>query len=736
MTHSTEIVHEFLIESHENLDELDRDLVALEQDPDSAELLGRIFRTIHTIKGTCGFLGFSKLERVTHAGENLLSRLRDGELRLVPDITTGLLRLVDAVRQILGHIEVDGGEGDEEFRVLIECLVALQQAQDAIQVDDDCQASLLAEPDSCSGVQGKQSAQVQEERPTESDAPPIDPRSSQLSDGSIRVDVGLLDKLMNQVGELVLARNQILQFTSSLQDASFLSTSQRLNLITTELQEGVMKTRMQPIGNVWAKFPRVVRDLAHQCGKQVHIEMEGRETELDKTIIEAIKDPLTHLVRNAVDHGLEPPEQRKAAGKPETGRLLFRAFHEGGQVNIEVIDDGAGLNLPKIRQRAIDRGIITSEQSTRMSDRDAAMLIFSPGFSTAAQITNVSGRGVGMDVVKSNVEKIGGTVDIVSEPGKGSIVKLKIPLTLAIIPALIVTCAGDRFAIPQVSLLELVRLEGDAAQNGIERLNGALVYRLRGQLLPIIYLKEELGIDSSADTGATDGVVNIVVLQADGQQFGLVVDAINDTEEIVVKPLGAQLKTIPTYAGATIMGDGTVALIIDVLSTAQQACILARGRDSRLSSQSESAEQRSSDHQSLLILAVGDRRVAIPTSLVARLEEISPSDIENADGQQMIQYRGQILPLIRMADVLGVTSAADPERPLQLVIYREGEQSVGLVVDRIADIVESSLDIQRTSPSQEIIAAAVIQQRVTELLDLPAIIRQCHRTPFIEPSVV
>src|SRR5579864_4796331 len=416
-------------------------------------------------------------------------------------------------------------------------------------------------------------------------------RGQSASDSTIRVDVGQLDRLMNRVGELVLLRNQIVQYTNSTEDSELLATSQRLNLLTTELQEGVMKTRMQPIGNIWSKFPRTVRDVALGCGKQVRIEMEGKETELDKTIIEAIKDPLTHIVRNSVDHGIESPEARTAAGKNPEGRLFLRAFHEGGQVNIEITDDGAGLDFEKIRNKAIQKGMISADQAARMTEREITNLIWLPGFSTADKVTNVSGRGVGMDVVKTNIEKIGGTVDVQSKLGKGSTVRMKIPLTLAIIPALIVTTAGDRYAIPQVSLLELVRLEGEQARKGLELVNGAPVYRLRGKLLPLVYLKRELRADTQEQGVASPKTesqsVNIVVLRADDRAFGLIVDEINDTEEIVVKPLSKQLKSINTYAGATIMGDGRVALILDVLGLAQRANVVNEVRDRAIADKDE-----------------------------------------------------------------------------------------------------------------------------------------------------
>ncbi len=761
------IIREFLVESYENLDQLDRDLVTLERDPTNRERLASIFRTIHTIKGTCGFFGFSKLEAVTHVGENLLSKLRDGELVLDPERASALLALVDAVRQMLAAIESTGQEGDGDYTTLIATLTSLQEqpasqdpAPKAITPNRERTGSdappapksigeILVEsgqatPEEVESALRQQQAgdprrlgeilveqrSVQPQEVLQALKAQQEPSTSALSESNIRVDVGLLDKLMNLVGELVLARNQILQFTATQKDTTFLSTTQRLNLITTELQEGVMKTRMQPIGNIWNKFPRVVRDLAVICHKQVRIEMEGKDTELDKTIIEAIKDPLTHVVRNAVDHGIESPEVRKARGKPVEGFLCLRAFHEGGQVNIEITDDGAGIDSEKVKAKAVERGLISREQAARMSDREATHLIFLPGFSTADRITNVSGRGVGMDVVKTNIEKIGGTVDIQSQVGQGTSLKIKIPLTLAIIPALIVTSGGDRYAIPQVSLLELVRLEGDQARRGIEKIHGAPVYRLRGNLLPLVYLNQQLRVE---DTASLDrDTVNIVVLQADDRQFGLVVEAINDTEEIVVKPLGKQLKGIPVFAGATIMGDGRVALILDVLGIAQSAGVVSEVRDRALTEKNAREQSRRLDQQTLLLFALGRTgRMAIPLSMVARLEEIPAEQVEHADGQEVVQYRGQILPLLRLSTLLGV-ECSDSQDPLQVIVYTEQGRSVGLVVDRILDIVETTVQTKPGIRRKGVIGSTVIQQRVTDLLDVREVIRTADASFFTE----
>ncbi len=756
-----QLIKDLLIESTEGLDRFDREMLVLEKGQGTPETLNVIFRVIHTIKGTAGCLGLPKIESVAHVGENLLDTLRGGKLTTTPEMITTLLAYADALRAMLNNLENTGNEGSADYSILLQQLQDFQTGKSPSSSAAPAPAPAPAAKQTW-GLFDDESAvpavpvAVVASIPPASDAPPSTPsapppppvlvenagvekegaaRGHSVSDSAIRVDVGQLDKLMNLVGELVLARNQIVQFTNQAQDATFINASQRLNNITTELQEGVMKTRMQPIGNIWAKFPRVVRDVSLELGKSVQLVMEGKETDLDRTIIEAIKDPLTHIVRNAIDHGIEMPDARRAAGKPEEGVLILRAFHEGGQVNIEIMDDGHGINVARVKQKAVEKGLVTPENAARMSDRESFNLIFLPGFSTAEKITNVSGRGVGMDVVKTNIEKIGGSVDVHSEAGHGSTIKIKIPLTLAIIPALIVTSRSERFAIPQVSLLELVRLEADQAKKGIEMLYGAPVYRLRGQLLPLAYLNKELALDPSASTPAAPGTtdargseaaaVNIVILQADGRQFGLVVDEINDTEEIVVKPLAKQFKGINCFAGATIMGDGKVALILDVLGLAQHANVINEVRDRSLTDKVKT-DGRASDRQTLLLFDVGaGGRMAIPLSMVARLEEFPRSQVERSGSQEVVQYRGQILPLIRVADYVRAAAGADSQGGdlMQVVVYSEQGRSVGLVVGSINDIVEEAVTVKRDAAGDGILGSAVIQNKVTDLLDVAAVIR-------------
>ena len=734
-----EIIGEFLVESHENLDQLDRDLVALERDPGSTALLSSVFRTIHTIKGTSGFLAFHTLESVTHVGESLLARLRDGQMALTPELTTLLLEVVDAVRALLAEIEQSGGEGEVTYdglvarlTVVLETGTATPSAAPVQPEAAEPQGPLLGEilvergtvtPDDVAIALAEQS--LGDPRPVgeilvdggvaSDDVLDAVHQQSEtrrsVADSTIRVDVGLLDSLMNLVGELVLTRNQMLQRAASREDVELTRTTHRLNLIAGELQEGVMKTRMQQIDTVWSKLPRVVRDLSVQLGKSVELVMDGRETELDKTILEAVRDPLTHLVRNSIDHGIETPEARAAAGKPAEGTLTLRAFHEGGQVNIEIADDGAGIDPSKLRDKAVSKGMLTREAAAALSDHEATNLIFAAGFSTAAAVTNVSGRGVGMDVVKTNIEKIGGSIDLASEVGRGTTVRIRIPLTLAIIPALVVTAASNRYAIPQVNLLELVRLEAEQARTAIETVHGAPVYRLRGRLLPLVDLREQLELEP-----AGEGTTYVVVLQADNEEYGLVVDDILDTEEIVVKPLGSQLRSIPLYAGATIMGDGAVALILDATAIARKAGMTS---ESAHAVRAESVATTSGDLTSLLVVALGDgRRAAVPLEAVDRLEEVERRNIERAGSHDVVQYRGSILPLVHLDHVLMAHGPGDVPDRYQVVVCRSHGQCVGLVVAGIVDIVTTDLSVRTSLDTTGDSGSAVVNGHVTELVDI------------------
>lgn len=823
-TSNDEILREFLQETHENLLLLDSDLLTLEKNPSEKSTLAQVFRTLHSVKGTAGFMGLVKLQAVAHSAESLLSRLRAGDFRFNPAIATALLKVVDAIREILANIESTGDEGPGDYSAVQAEVDRLRESggqntptslppdsmQPASGVTDSSSPALLHPSESASteavaeaqtasddsvaaeaaigatvmmspivlpapqpsisqpvtaslpvvpeipSASTPASAPVPTTAPTttSSRAPTaapaaaevIESRNASVADASIRVDVGLLDKLMTLVGELVLARNQIVQYSARHEDDGFLGAVQRLNLLTTELQASVMKTRMQPIGNVLNKFPRIVRDLAIACGKKVRFEMDGQETELDKTLIEAIRDPLTHMVRNAIDHGIETPDVRRSRQKPEEGRLRMDAFHEGGKVVIEIADDGAGIDVARVREKAINNKLVSPEMMARMSQQEILRLVFLPGFSTTDRVTQFSGRGVGMDVVRINIERIGGTVDIESTPGQGTTIRTKIPLTLAIIPALIIVSGGERYAIPQVSLLELVWLDPEQAQRGIERMHGAPVYRLRGNLLPLVFLDEQLQLEMEMDRGAEQDL-NIVVVQADDRPFGLVVDAIRDTEEIVVKPLQKQLKGVSVFAGAAIMGDGRVALVLDVLGLAQRANVTSGAKSRSLSEQDHRAPQAASEGESLLFFEPrGGGHMAIPMSLVARLEEFPRTMLEYLGQREVVQYRGEILPLVDVSEQLeqlrcgssrfasdrqsatrkkanGNTSDSSGDS-LSVVVCTGHNQRVGLVVEKILDIGNDEILARSRADRPGVLFTAVVKGRVTEFPDVAAIVRE------------
>lgn len=497
-----------------------------------------------------------------------------------------------------------------------------------------------------------------------------------------------------------------------------------------------MKTRMQPIEHVWSKMPRIVRDLAAACHREVQLEMTGGDTELDRGLLEAVKDPLTHLVRNAVDHGIEPASERIAAGKPGKGLLSLRAYHAGGQVVVEVADDGRGIDTEKVAAKALQRGLRTAEQLAVSSQAELLQMLFLPGFSTAEAVTNVSGRGVGMDVVRTKIEGIGGNVDVESVVGVGTVWRLRIPLTLAIMPALTVECSGDMYAVPQVNLLELVALDaqGQRAGSGIEYVHAAPVYRLRGELLPLVSLASVLQIDGVEGGAVPDQAAVIAVVQADHQRFGLLVDRVLNTEEIVVKPLSARLKSIGAYAGATVLGDGRVALILDVQALARRAMVgeidgLARDQ-SRVQEQA-----RASEVEQVLVVGIGGgRRVAMPLASVARLEHVEATQVELVGGREVVQYRGTILPLARLDRILGAYGSEQSDE-LLVVVYSRGGRSVGMVVHEIVDIVDDDAGRHSDIEDSGLVGSTVLGDRVTELLDVRTAILAADAAFYDDPAV-
>ncbi len=729
-----DLTREFLIESQEGLDRMERCLTDLEERPQDKDLLSDIFRSVHTIKGTTGFLGFKRLEKLAHTGENLLGLLRDGKLVATQPIITGLLELLDGLRGILKTVEETGGEGEDDDLALREKLTALQVPDGQSATPETVSTHSVAqekqatpEPVAAAGTHAavpepmetisKAAASPAASAPQEvSEAQKPKAGATAATDSTLRVDVALLNRMMNLVGELVLTRNQILQATA--QQPNFTLLSRRLDMVTADLRESVMKARMQPVSNVFSKFPRIIRDLSQMLNRKVKLVMEGQETELDKTLLEAIKDPLTHAVRNSMDHGIEPPEERVAAGKDAEGTLKLRAYQESSHVMIEVSDDGAGISVDKVRSKAIERGLITAERAAQLSERELLQLIFLPGFSTAAAVTNVSGRGVGMDVVRTNVEKIGGKVELESKPGQGTTLRLRIPLTLAIVPALIVKSRGQSFALPQGALSELVHLSADSYDKEIEWMEGAPLYRLRGNLLPLVFLERMLEQSLDARPGR-DRDNYIAVLDVDGRRFGLVVDGLADPEEIVVKPLSTVLKSIGLYTGATVLGSGNLALILDPGSIAARAGV-------QMNAQEEAAEEEQNEEQGrgaeYLVVEAGGRQAAVVLGDVLRIERIPMSRVEYIGYRPVLNFEGQLLPVEDAGGILreaGTVSEGE-ERQVTVVVCRDGSRHVGLAVSAVLDVAAGS-ELKEAGTNRLADGVTLLKNSVTSVVSLSGV---------------
>ncbi|MCX6612046.1 MAG: chemotaxis protein CheW [Acidobacteria bacterium] len=747
-----QLIQDLVIESLEGLDSFDAEMLALEgSDGKAQDHLKLAFRMMHTVKGSSGCLGFETIEKVAHSGENLLSLLRDEVIPVSQPVISGLLRCSDALRDMVHCLEVGAAPETIPHSDLLQLLDSLQRADANDPVAGPTSPATSASSQAQPGwglfeeeplpsaipaavssesipeelpvaVQNLSSADNANENPGEEIPGKLGPNNAtgapRASESAIRVEVAQIDRLMNLVGELVLARNRILQLTGAMSDPALNGPVQRVNLITTELQASVMKTRMQTVQTVWSKFPRLVRDLSHDLGKKVVLTMEGQDTELDRTVIEAIRDPLTHIVRNSIDHGLELPAARLASNKNETGQLRLTAFHEGGQVVLEIADDGRGIDPARVSKKAIERGLISADDAARLSEREILNLIFQAGFSTAEKVTNLSGRGVGMDVVRSNVEKIGGTVEINSSVGEGTTIQIRIPLTLAIIPALLVGCGGNRFAIPQASLLELVRLDPSNSTRSIEWVDAAPVLRLRGKLLALLDLGQALGLRSQPP--AEDAFV--VVVEAGGRKFGVLVDSVLDTEEIVVKPLHRLLKSLGVYAGATILGDGQVALILDIAGLAKRNGMSAtRKLVEAESTQGQTVVDDGAKSLRLLMTRVAQNRVAFPLEEVTRIEEIPANSVERSGPREVLQYRGRIMPLVRIGDCLGELRSTHPPDLIHVVVCQLRGTQAGLIIDQIEDIFEERVKIERFGNERCVAGSLVAGGKIADLLDLERI---------------
>jgi two-component system, chemotaxis family, sensor kinase CheA len=752
-----DLLREFLTETGESLDTVDVELVHFEQDPNNAKILDNIFRLVHTIKGTCGFLGLPRLEALAHAAETLMGKFRDGSMPVTGEAVTLILSTIDRIKQLLDELEKQQQEpagadvdligelermvvdapaaaapaapaappptsGSLTFQVLERPLrpgeVSLDELERAFRetaaepAPAPAPTAKPAKPEPAKPEPKPEPAKPQPKPDRPSGAKEEEEKSdTKIANQTLRVNVETLEHLMTMVSELVLTRNQLLEIARRHENSEFKVPLQRLSNVTAELQEGVMKTRMQPIGNAWQKLPRIVRDLSAELGKQIELDMRGADTELDRQVLELIKDPLTHMVRNSADHGLETSAERRALGKPEKGTIRLSAYHEGGHIIIEISDDGRGLSTDRIKAKAIASRLVTEAAAEKLTEAQIHKFIFAPGFSTAAAVTSVSGRGVGMDVVRTNIDQIGGTIEVKSTPGQGSCFTIKIPLTLAIVSALIVEAGGDRFAIPQLAVIELVRAQTNS-EHKIERIKDAPVLRLRDKLLPLIHLKSLLKIDDGAAAEPENGF--IVVTQVGSQTFGIVVDGVFHTEEIVVKPMSTRLRHIAMFSGNTILGDGSVIMIIDPNGIAKSVGG-AGGQNAEHEEAGAQGRSGTEDVTSLLIFRAGAAQPkAVPLSLVTRLEEVDIKKVEMSNGRPLVQYRGQLMPLIRVNDEVRLkTEGSQP-----LLVFSDEGRSMGLVVDQIVDIVEDRLNIEVPSETAGVLGSAVIKGQATEIIDI------------------
>ncbi|HEY1736792.1 MAG TPA: chemotaxis protein CheW, partial [Methylovirgula sp.] len=707
-----ELLNDFLIETNEHIDAAGELLVAFEREPANKATIGKIFRLLHTIKGTCGFLGLSRLEHLAHVSEALIGRLRDGAAA-TPETVSAILASVDRVKFILNALERTAKEPEGDDHDLIDVMQlriatlppapsmsALEEfapIENKIAVQDGSTPKVVE-------VAGAPAAANGTNRPE-----------------TIRVAVGALERIMLLVSELVLTRNQLLELTRYQEDAVVKQPLQRLSGLTSDLQDAVMRARMQPVGRLFTSLPRLMRELSVELKKKLRLVTEGADTELDRQLIEFIRDPLTHLLRNCADHGIEPPELRLARGKPEEGTITVTATHEAGYITIDVSDDGRGLDVERIRQKAIAGGLVSAPEAQQMSDDEICRFIFAPSFSTASVVTSISGRGVGMDVVRDNIESIGGSVSITTTPGKGTRFSLKIPLTLAIAPALIVSACGHHFALPQHSVVEAVGIDAESS-HALEMVQGSLVLRLRDEVIPVVDLKDVLEISDSPTE--TSGEL-VIVMRVNSRAFGVIVDRVTDVQEIVVKPLGASLTHLRVFSGHTILGDGSVVLILDPTGIAHHLGF-ERSNEYAAGHAQEIFEPGESNTRFVLFRAGPGVPKGLPLSLIARIESVAASSIRKSDGNYVMQHQGQLMPLIPLYPV----DQATLQSVSPVLVLGIGGESMGLLVEEILDVIESTIDIQISGASASIIGTAEIRNEVVEILDATYFMRMARPHAF------
>ena len=738
-----ELLADFVVEANEHLGGVESQFLAIEEAGENVDvnLVNEVFRAIHSIKGAAGFLGLTKVNELSHSLENVLNMMRNLELKPNSEIVNVMLRAADQLQSLIHDVHGSNSADVSELVAALEAIASGKKSattaptpalNDVAAVIEKIEETISA-PEATLALEA---APAPEAVPVAVPAaavscPPKDAVAEHkageqktgaaapaTAEANIRVSVGLLDKLMNLAGELVLSRNQLLQSLGSTENTALEAIAARLDQVTSEVQESIMQTRMQQIGTVFSRFTRIVRDLGTKLGKECELTIEGKEVEVDKTIIEAIGDPLTHLVRNSLDHGIESPDARLKAGKSARGKLAINACYQAGKVRIEIVDDGGGIDPKKLRDKAVSKGVITVEQADQMSDRETLRLIFHPGFSMAAKVTDVSGRGVGMDVVRTNIAKIGGTVDVESVVGAGTSVIITLPLTLAIIPSLVVQSGGSRFAVPQVNISELVRIRAHELEKRLGHVKGAEVLRLRGALLPLVRLSEALGTRPDEQGDRQQSATNIIVVESGQHRFGLAVDALHDSEEIVVKPLGRHIKSAPCLSGATILGDGQVALILDIAGVAEHQQIRASDGQKNDSAAADGSAVNEEMQNVLLFANAPGENFAVSMDVVARIERVRSDQIDAVGGQEIIQFRNVSMPLLRLENIINAKPCGEASH-LHIVVFEVAGKEVGLVAPHLEDIRELPTNVDSaTFQERGVLGSLVVAERVVRLVDL------------------
>ena len=718
-----QIINEFVIEASEHLAEVENQLLSIEATGAKldVELVHQVFRNVHSIKGAAGFLGFQSIGALAHHLESVLNHIRN--LELTPDgcVIETLLSGFDTLRQMLHTIEKE-----QEFEIAHHIAELQAIASQALTDSAMPQSGVKLESFAANVHQQCAPLEVVELTKQESNAPqpiaaelttPAEVAATPRQESNIRVSVTILDRLMNLAGELVLGRNQLLQYACNRADEGIDLLSSRIDQITSDLQEAIMGARMQQVAAVFNRFPRLVRDVSQKLGKQVRLVTEGAEVEIDKSILELIADPLTHVIRNSIDHGIERPEVRAAAGKPCEGTVLLRACHQAGKVHLTVSDDGGGMPPARLKEKAVKKGLITAEQAAAMSDRDAIRLVFAPGFSTAEVVTEVSGRGVGMDVVKTNIEKLGGNVEIESVPGQGTTIHIKLPLTLAIIPSLIVGITGERYAVPESAIIELVRVVPRDPHLRIDRFNNAEVLRLRGKLLPLVRLDQVLGATVPEQLVRPKAAQHVIVVEASTFRYGIVVDSVLDPEQIVVKPLGTHLKSCRCLSGATVLGDGQVAFILDIPGIAEQARLVGPQASAVGNAIPESTDPVAEVQMVMVLRGCSQDLYAVPMAMVSRIERVDASQLSQVGDRLLMQYRGGALPLVELE--AGGFAASKLPANVYVLVFETGRREIGLIAPHLVDIREAGCDIDTRGPHVPgVIGVMVLDGEFVRLLDL------------------